>query len=84
MKRQPLTALPLQPTTQPTRKSFSILANTLLTTSNELPRISRARVRGLLLLVQAMYLAFYLGALANLTEVYDIFSASRQLAPGPL
>jgi cholera toxin transcriptional activator len=45
----------------------------LLTTPDELPVIARIRVRTLLVLVQSMYLGFYLGALANLTEIHEIF-----------
>jgi cholera toxin transcriptional activator len=48
-------------------------AATFLTTPDELPTASRMLVRTLLLLIQTMYLAFYVGALANLTEIDDIF-----------
>src|SRR6185295_4909238 len=48
-------------------------AGTFLTTSDELPTASRMLVRTLLLLIQTMYLAFYIGALANLTEIDEIF-----------
>ena len=41
-------------------------------------------VRTLLLLIQAMYLAFYLGALANLAEISDIFAEARLLSPATL
>jgi cholera toxin transcriptional activator len=44
-----------------------------LTTPDELPVASRMLVRTLLLLVQMMYLGFYLGALANLNEIGEIF-----------
>jgi len=40
---------------------------------DELPVASKGLVRTLLLLVQMMYLGFYLGALANLNEIHDIF-----------
>jgi len=46
---------------------------TFLTTPDELPAASRMLVRTLLLLIQMMYLAFYIGALANLTEIDEIF-----------
>jgi len=46
---------------------------TILTTPDELPAASRMLVRTLLLSIQLMYLAFYLGALANLTEIDEIF-----------
>ena len=45
----------------------------LLTAPDELPVASKRLVRTLLLLVQMMYLGFYLGALANLNEIHDIF-----------
>ncbi len=67
-----------------TPDSFPIPANTVLTTPRELPKIPRTRIRGLLLLVQVMYLAFYIGALANLAEIYDIFSGVRLLSPEAL
>ena len=55
----------------------------LLTAPDDLPVASRMLVRTLLLLVQMMYLGFYLGALANLNEIHDIFleaSLSRPVA----
>ncbi len=48
-------------------------AGTFLTTPEELPTASRMLVRTLLLLIQMMYLGFYIGALANLTEIDEIF-----------
>ena len=48
-------------------------AGTFLTTPDELPAAPRTLVRTLLLLIQTMYLAFYIGALANLTEIDEIF-----------
>ncbi len=48
-------------------------AGTFLTTPEELPTASRTLVRTLLLLIQMMYLAFYIGAPANLTEIDEIF-----------
>ena len=48
-------------------------ATTVLTMAEELPSAPHKLVKALLLLVQATYIAFYLGALANLTEVYQIF-----------
>jgi cholera toxin transcriptional activator len=49
------------------------LNGTFLTTPEELPAASRTLVRTLLLLIQTMYLGFYIGALANLTEIDEIF-----------
>ena len=48
-------------------------SGTFLTTPDELPAASRMLVRTLLLLIQMMYLAFYIGALANLAEIDEIF-----------
>lgn len=81
LRQHPAAAFSFQTATDPAGESLLIPANTLLTTPHELPRIPRNRARGLLLLVQAMYLAFYLGALANLAEIYDIFSDVRLLSP---
>ncbi len=67
-----------------TEEPAGISPRTLLTAPHDLPRASRARVRTLLLLTQAMYLAFYLGALANIPEIEEIFSDARLLSPGIL
>jgi len=56
----------------------------VLTAPHELPVAPRKVVRTLLLLVQAMYLAFYLAALANLPQIHDIFLAANLLAPTAL
>jgi DNA-binding winged helix-turn-helix (wHTH) protein len=55
----------------------------ILTAPDELPAAPRKRIKTLLLLVQAMYLGFYLGALANLAEIHDIFLEAN-LPPGAL
>jgi cholera toxin transcriptional activator len=56
----------------------------LLTTMQELPSASRNLVRTLLLLTQVMYLAFYLGALANIPEIMDIFTDVHLFSPAIL
>src|SRR5664279_321025 len=56
----------------------------LLTAPDELPTASRNLVRTLLLLTQAMYLTFYLGALANIPEIAEIFTDSHTLSPSLL
>ena len=56
---------PVEPYTPPIR--------TVLPTPHDLPGAPRGLVRTLLLLTQAMYLAFYVGALANLEEIRAIF-----------
>ncbi len=57
---------------------------TLLAAPHELPRAPRVLVRTLLLLIQAMYLAFYLGALGNIPAIHDIFWDARLPSPGTL
>ncbi|MFC6644728.1 transcriptional regulator [Granulicella cerasi] len=47
---------------------------TLLAQPEDLPSSSPQLVRGLFLALQAMYLAFYVGTLANLAEVHDLLS----------
>ncbi|ADV83492.1 winged helix-turn-helix domain-containing protein [Terriglobus saanensis] len=46
----------------------------ILATPEELPKISHPVVQTLFLLLQLMYLGFYVGALANLAEIEDLFS----------
>jgi DNA-binding winged helix-turn-helix (wHTH) protein len=45
-----------------------------LAAPHELPRTSRQTVRTLFLLLQVMYIGYYVGALANLAEIEDLFS----------
>ncbi len=56
----------------------------LLSTAAELPAARRKLVRSLLLLVETLYLAIYLLALANLHEVDEIFAEARLLPPALL
>ena len=56
----------------------------VLATAEELPAPPRKLVRILLLLVQALYLSFYLTALANLREVDNVFLEARLLSPAVL
>jgi DNA-binding winged helix-turn-helix (wHTH) protein len=46
----------------------------ILATPEELPKTSYAVVQTLFILLQLMYLGFYVGALANLAEIEDLFS----------
>jgi DNA-binding winged helix-turn-helix (wHTH) protein len=46
----------------------------ILATPDELPKTSYAVVQTLFILFQLMYLGFYVGALANLAEIADLFS----------
>jgi DNA-binding winged helix-turn-helix (wHTH) protein len=59
------------------RREMGLSAGTILTTPDELPAASRMLVRTLLLLIQMMYLGFYIGALANLAEIDEIFLETR-------
>jgi len=46
----------------------------ILATEADLPRAPRTLVQTIFLLFQGMYLAFYIGALANLTEIRELLS----------
>ncbi len=47
----------------------------VLAAPKDLPRSSHAVVKTLFVLLQGMYLGFYVGALANLAEIEELFSA---------
>lgn len=64
--------------------AIGLLNRAVLSTSNELPVARRRLVRSLLLLVQALYLTFYLVALGNLEEIDGIFLEARLLPPAAL
>ncbi|MFZ0912249.1 MAG: winged helix-turn-helix domain-containing protein, partial [Candidatus Korobacteraceae bacterium] len=68
----------------PLDDGLETFSRTLLAAPHELPHAPRTLVRTLLLLIQAMYLAFYLGALANLSEILDIFTDAHLLSPATL
>lgn len=57
---------------------------TILAAPHELPHSPRVLVRTLFVLTQAMYLAFYVGALANLDEIHGIFTDAQLISPGLL
>ena len=46
----------------------------ILATAQELPRISHSVAQTLFVLLQLMYVGFYVGALANLQEIQDLFA----------
>ncbi len=46
----------------------------ILASPEDLPKTSHSTVRTLFLLLQLMYVGFYVGALANLAEIEDLFS----------
>ncbi len=72
------------PPVTPSDDGLETSRGTFLAAPHELPHAPRILVRTLLLLIQAMYLAFYLGALANLSEILDIFSDAQLLLPSTL
>jgi DNA-binding winged helix-turn-helix (wHTH) protein len=47
----------------------------ILATPEELPKVSYRVAQSLFILFQLMYLGFYVGALANLAEIEDLFSS---------
>jgi cholera toxin transcriptional activator len=55
-------------------ESESSLRGRILATPQELPKASYRVVQTLFVLLQAMYLGFYVGALANLAEIEELFS----------
>jgi DNA-binding winged helix-turn-helix (wHTH) protein len=57
----------------PTEPESSFLSG-ILATPEELPKASYPLVQTLFVLLQLMYLGFYVGALANLAEIEDLFS----------
>jgi cholera toxin transcriptional activator len=62
------TAPPSEPKPEPT------LTSSILSTAHDLPKTSHPIVQTLFILLQLMYLSFYIGALANLAEIEDLFS----------
>jgi len=60
-----------QAATADTRPGF---LDSVLAKPDDLPRSSHKVVRTLFLLLQLMYLGFYIGALANLAEINELFS----------
>ncbi len=69
------------PSAKPVEPPAENLAASMLSTAEELPAPPRRVLRTLLLLVQALYLGFYLTGLANLREVDDVFLEARLLPP---
>jgi len=53
----------------------------ILASPDELPKASHKVVRTLFVLLQIMYLAFYVGALANLPEIDELLSSLPHAAP---
>jgi DNA-binding winged helix-turn-helix (wHTH) protein len=61
------------PSTPALDSKLAILGH-VLSTPEDLPTTSHAVVQTLFLLLQAMYLGFYVGALSNLAEINELFS----------
>jgi len=80
----PVSAVPAAPAEPAAPEPAAPAARAALSTAEELPAPPRKVVRILLLLVQALYLSFYLTALANLREVDEIFVEARLLQPSLL
>ena len=68
---EPTTATPPGP---PPLDSSTIL-DRYLATPEDLPKTSHPTVQTLFVLLQIMYIGYYVGALANVAEISDIFSA---------
>ncbi|MGB7266907.1 MAG: winged helix-turn-helix domain-containing protein [Terracidiphilus sp.] len=50
------------------------LRTPILASAQELPKVPYAVAQTLFILLQLLYVGFYVGALANLPEIYDLFS----------
>jgi cholera toxin transcriptional activator len=59
----------------PRTESGAGLFGRVLATPEDLPKSSHTLVQTLFLLLQLMYVGFYVGALANLAEIHDLISA---------
>jgi DNA-binding winged helix-turn-helix (wHTH) protein len=75
---------PAAPQAAPAEATPEVAASTLLASPEELPRAPWKLVRTLFLLMQAMYLAFYVGALANLPEIHELLADFSGRANGLL
>ena len=77
-----LTSAVCEPATQPAPPPHAEAAGQsgthrdwhILATAEDFPKVSHSVVRVLFLLLQVMYVGFYVGALANLAEIGDLFS----------
>ena len=72
-----LLPVPLEPPQRP-QESEPRPGNGILASPEELPRTSHAVVQALFLVLQVMYLGFYVGALTNLAEIEDLLSPLRR------
>jgi cholera toxin transcriptional activator len=58
----------------------TLLFSRILATPAELPRVAHPVVQTIFILFQLMYLAFYIGALANLAEISDLLTPMPRAA----
>ncbi len=68
------------PESQAARETAAQARTRILATAEDLPKTPHAVVQTLFLLLQLMYLGFYLGALSNLAEIEDLLSPLRRAA----
>jgi cholera toxin transcriptional activator len=78
----PQSALEAQPSSSVGTRMSAVdqesgFGNGILASQHQLPRASHNLVRSLFLLLQLMYIGFYVGALANLAEIDDLLSPLR-------
>ncbi len=65
---------PAERTPNPVDPSEAIPTTSILAAPHELPKLPHTTSLTLFILFQIMYLGFYIGALANLAEIEDLFS----------
>jgi DNA-binding winged helix-turn-helix (wHTH) protein len=76
----PSQSLEIAESTPRTESPEHPLVRRILASPDDLPKAPRPLVRTLFLLLQLMYLGFYIGALANLAEIDDLLSVLPKAA----
>ncbi len=71
-----IAAIPNDPPAVPAQETTGLL-DRLLASPEDLPKSSHTTAHTLFLLLQLMYLSFYIGALANLPEINELLSPLR-------
>jgi DNA-binding winged helix-turn-helix (wHTH) protein len=80
LNKDPSPSVPESPTPEPTAQSAAAtepeadLLSRVLASPHELPKASYPVVQTIFVLFQCMYLSFYIGALANLAEIEELFA----------
>jgi len=77
LSEDPSPSVPESPTPEPTAQAAEPeddLLSRVLAAPHELPKTSYSVVQTIFVLFQCMYLSFYIGALANLAEIEELFS----------